>query len=102
MTIKYVTTIEEFNQTVSESKFACVDFYADWCGPCKKLAEELHKLEGLPNFNIIKINVDSAQELAELYNITSLPTVKVFQNGKEVLELLGYNSGHIETIKKYI
>ena len=64
MTTKYVTTVEEFNQAVSQYKYACVDFYADWCGPCKKLATELHKLEGLPNFSIIKVNVDSAQEFA--------------------------------------
>jgi len=100
-----VNTIEEFNNAVSSKKFALIDFYADWCGPCKKLGKELHDLEGKindlekQNFNLIKVNVDSSQELAELYKISSLPTLKLFIDGQEVQELVGYSSTHIKTIK---
>ena len=103
-----VTTIAEFNNAVSSKKFALVDFYADWCGPCKKLGKELHDFEtnlsenSKLNFNLIKVNVDSAQELSELYMITSLPTLKLFQDGKEIMELLGYSSSHIKNIKEKI
>jgi thioredoxin 1 len=103
-----VTTIEEFNNAVSSKKFALVDFYADWCGPCKKLGKELHNFEANLSensklkFNLIKVNVDSAQELSDLYMITSLPTLKLFQDGKEIMELLGYSSSHIKNIKEKI
>lgn len=100
-----VTTIEEFNNSVSLKKFAVVDFYADWCGPCKKLGKELHELESKlndlqkENFNLIKVNVDLAQDLAELYQVSSLPTLKLFIDGLEVQELVGFSPSHIKTIK---
>lgn len=101
-----VKTIEEFNNAVSSKKFGLVDFYANWCGPCKKLEKELHDFEAnlsdnlRMKFNLIKVNVHSAQELSELYMITSLPTLKLFQDGKEIMELLGYSSSHIKNIKE--
>lgn len=100
-----VTTIEEFNTKVSSKKFALVDFYAEWCGPCKKLGIELHELEAKlnnfekQNFNLIKVNVDSAQDLSELYQVSSLPTLKLFIDGIEVQELVGYRPSHIKNIK---
>ena len=100
-----VKTIEEFNNAVSSKKFGLVDFYAEWCGPCKKLGKELHELNSKlndlekENFNLIKVNVDIAQEVSELYQISSLPTLKLFIDGVEVHEMVGYSSSHIKTIK---
>lgn len=68
-----------------------VDFYADWCFPCKVLSSTLEKiakeLEG--KIIIAKVNVDEATTLAEKYQIMSIPNVKLFKNGKIVDEFLG-------------
>lgn len=68
-----------------------VDFWAPWCGPCLILKPILEKLESEMNgrFVLIKINVDENQELAQDYEIMSIPNVKLFKNGKLVDEFLG-------------
>jgi len=68
-----------------------VDFYAEWCGPCRMLGpiiEELAKdYEG--KVKIFKLNVDNAQELAAQYGVSSIPTVIFFKNGEKVDQFLG-------------
>jgi thioredoxin 1 len=68
-----------------------VDFYADWCGPCKMIAPALDEiaadLEG--KVKIAKVNVDEQPALAERYKIQSLPTLLYFQNGEVVNQLIG-------------
>ncbi len=82
---------EDFKKEVlEESKTVLVDFYADWCGPCKMLApvvEEVAKEQEETKF--VKINVDEAQELAIEYNIMSIPTLVVIKQGKEVNRSVG-------------
>ncbi len=82
---------EDFKKEVlEESKTVLVDFYADWCGPCKMLApvvEEVAKEQVETKF--VKINVDEAQELAIEYNIMSIPTLVVIKQGEEVNRSVG-------------
>ncbi|RKO87461.1 thioredoxin-like protein, partial [Blyttiomyces helicus] len=60
-----------------------VDFYADWCGPCRTLAPVLKKvIEGNTSTFLVKVNVDAAEQVAAKYEISSLPTVAVFRNGR--------------------
>ena len=72
---------QEFEEKVLNSnKKVLVDFYADWCGPCKMLAPIL---EGLKNdYEIYKVNVDNLQELAIKYAVMTIPTLIVFENGE--------------------
>ena len=70
-----------------------VDFYADWCGPCRMLApllEELAREE--PEARIVKVNVDHSPNLAAQYGIESIPTLIVFENGRPVRQQLGVAS----------
>ena len=82
---------ENFKKEVlEESKTVLVDFYADWCGPCKMLSpiiEEVAKENEDAKF--VKINVDEAQELAIEYDIMSIPTIVVIKDGKEVNRTVG-------------
>jgi thioredoxin 1 len=67
-----------------------VDFYADWCGPCQRLAPVLEELASeLPNARIVKVNVDHSPDLAAEYRVNSIPSLKVFQNGAIVNEFVG-------------
>jgi thioredoxin 1 len=67
-----------------------VDFYADWCVPCKKLAPLLEEIASdNPNAKVVKVNVDESPELAARYQISSIPSLKVFKSGKLVAQHVG-------------
>lgn len=77
-------------EVLEESKTVLIDFYADWCGPCKMLAPVLEEIaKEKTNTKFVKINVDDAQELAMEYNVMSIPTLVVIKNGKEVNRVVG-------------
>jgi thioredoxin 1 len=79
-----------------------VDFYADWCGPCRMQAPVLEKLakELTGKARIVKIDVDAAQKVAAKFQITSIPTLILFKDGKEVGRIVGLKDG--ETLKQFI
>ncbi|APC91611.1 MULTISPECIES: thioredoxin [Francisella] len=78
----------------STNKAVLVDFYADWCGPCKTLGPILDQLsKDYPNAMIVKVNVDDNQNLAAKFAIRSIPTLLIFKNGKQVGTLTGVHTG---------
>ncbi|MHB1033472.1 MAG: thioredoxin [Pirellulales bacterium] len=67
-----------------------VDFYADWCGPCQRLAPVLEELAAeTPGARIVKVNVDDNPQLASAYGVESIPSVMVFKRGKVTNQLVG-------------
>jgi thioredoxin 1 len=74
--------MDNFNEVVLNSKTpVLVDFYADWCGPCKALAPVLEEVaRETPDAKIVKVNVDENQELAARYKIDSIPSLLVFKD----------------------
>ena len=83
---------ENFKVEVKESnKVVLVDFYADWCGPCKMMSPIVDAIaqELDDNFKICKLNVDDAQDIAFEYNVMSIPTLIIFKNGEAVNTLVG-------------
>ena len=72
-------------------KIALIDFYADWCGPCRSLAPTINKVadEYKGTVSVIKINIDQIPALAKEYNATSIPTVIITKNGQEVERIVG-------------
>ncbi len=91
MSLTHVTTQEEFDTKVVNSPTpTLVDFFAEWCGPCKMMGPILEEVaQENPNINIIKVDVDAAPELAASYNISSIPTFLVFQQGKVAGQAVG-------------
>lgn len=90
--MKLKLSSENFEEEVLNSeKPILVDFYADWCGPCKMMSpivEELaEELKG--KAKVGKINVDENSDIAVEYNVMSIPTLIVFKNGKEEKRLVG-------------
>lgn len=85
-------TKDNFDKEVKNSeKKVLLDFYATWCGPCKMLAPVLEEIANETDELVIgKINVDDEPELAREFGISSIPTLVVIENGKEVRRSLGY------------
>lgn len=74
------------------SEYVLVDFYATWCGPCTLQTKvlEIYEKERPQNVNVIKVNVDKFEELAEKYNIVAVPTLIFFKAGNIVYKHEGY------------
>lgn len=85
--IKYLEN-ENLNELVSNG-IHIVDFYADWCGPCKMLGSVLEQLE---NVSIIKVNTDSHQKLAQEYGVMSIPMLVFFKDGKGIKKEIGFKT----------
>ncbi len=71
-----------------------VDFYADWCGPCRAIAPIIEEIdrELKDRLKVVKLDVDQNPETAMQYGVQSIPTLLIFKNGKEVERLIGYMS----------
>lgn len=84
-------TSENFEKEVLNSKEpVLVDFYADWCGPCKMMAPIMEEIaEEVENAKVCKVNVDEAQDLAVKYNVMSIPTIIVFKDGEIKQQFVG-------------
>jgi thioredoxin 1 len=88
-------TKENFSQEVLQSQTPIlVDFWAEWCGPCKMLAPVLDELaeEYTGKVRIGKVNIDDHQELATQFGIQSIPTLLLFQQGQVVEQVVGLRS----------
>lgn len=89
--IDNLLTKESFNDLVLNSKdIILVDFYADWCGPCKMLSPIMEEIA--KEYAVYKVNVDDESELAREYGIMSIPCVIVFKEGKEINRSIGLKS----------
>ena len=82
---------EGFDKAVPAAPIALVDFWADWCGPCKMLGPTIEKLgESYEGKALIgKVNVDDEPELAQRFGVMSIPTVIFFRNGEEIDRKVG-------------
>ena len=84
---------KDFEEKIQEG-VTLVDFYAPWCGPCKMIAPVLEQLstelEG--KVNIIKVDVDVEQQLAQKYNVMSIPTLLLFKEGNVIGQVVGFQS----------
>ena len=96
-------TKENFKNLVLENpKPVVLDFYADWCGPCKMLAPQLSALaeKYSEKIAVAKINVDEEPELAAAHGIESIPTLALYEKGKAVKATLGYKT--MEDLEKWL
>lgn len=81
---------QNFSQEISNKNIALVDFYADWCGPCQMLSPLIDEIaKEREDIVVGKVNVDEEGLLASDYGVMSIPTLIVFENGKEKARLVG-------------
>lgn len=77
-----------FDELINK-ELVIVDFFAEWCGPCKM---QSRVLDELTDYNIVRVNVDDEPELAKKYGVMSIPTLIKFKNGEEVDKNVGFLS----------
>ncbi len=93
----HIVTDQTFADDVlkaSQNKAVLVDFYADWCGPCKMLSPIVDQLaeELGGKVEVVKVNVDDSMEVSSKYGIQSIPTLMVFKNGEMVQRMEGFQN----------
>lgn len=69
---------------------AVVDFYASWCGPCRMFGPVFEEVSKDYDFNFVKLDVDKANDIPREYGVMSIPTIILFENGKEVKRFTGF------------
>jgi len=96
---------DNFKQEVIEEKgVVLVDFYADWCGPCRMTGPIIDELsEELKEIKFVKVNIDENPDLASRYQIFSIPSFLIFKNGAVVSSLVGARSKEnlLDELKKF-
>lgn len=91
---------EEFDQILKNNENILVDFWAQWCGPCKMLALALDRLqEEAHNTLIVKVNIDEVQDVPAKYGVRSIPTLLKFKNGLVDSQKIGNRS--IKELKEW-
>ena len=89
-----ITALNFETEVLQSDKPVLLDFYANWCGPCKMLAPVLHEIaeENADTLWVGKINVDEQMELAMRFQVDSIPMLVLFKDGKAVAKTVGYRS----------
>jgi thioredoxin 1 len=90
-TVTEVESASQFSQIISENDIVMVDFYADWCGPCRQLKPIIHDVavDFAGKVKVIAVNVDTLRNLAIEYEVSGIPDVRVFKGGTQAKKFVG-------------
>ena len=91
MSVQKLRTPDFESKVLKDNGTVLVDFYADWCGPCKMMAPIMDEIaDEHPDLGVFKVNVNENPDLANKYGVVSIPTLITFKAGKETAKLVGY------------
>ena len=97
MPVQNITEFSEFRNDVLRHGNAIVDFSADWCGPCKRIAPKFQELSELwKNVRFYKVDIDEVSEAVEEYEVQAMPTFVLFRDGSEISRFAGANAQKLE------
>lgn len=90
-TVKNVTTQDFASEVLQSDKPVIVDFWAEWCGPCRQVAPILQEIanEHADKLTVVKINIDENPDIARDYGILQIPTMNVYKGGEVVKQIIG-------------
>lgn len=95
MAVMKVDLMNFGTEVLKADKPVLLDFYADWCAPCRMMAAEIDAFsEETDSVKVCKLNVDESGELAATFGVISIPTVILFKDGKEVTRFVGAKEKH--------
>lgn len=99
----YVDGAEDFSSTIDEHDVVLVDFYADWCGPCKMLNPTLEEIAAESDAVVAKVDIDANQQIAQQNGVRSVPTVQLYANGEQVEQWIGVQdkSTYVSAIEQH-
>ena len=104
--VKHIDTASFKEEVLNNDGVTIVDFFADWCGPCRKLGPILEEVESelKDKAKFVKINTDENIESAQKYQVSGLPTLLVFKNGEPIERMVGLmpKSSIITNIEKHL
>ena len=90
-----IVTDNSFNEVVSTNDLVLVDFWAEWCGPCKKLSPILDEISSETGLLVGKLNVDENPAKMQEYSVHSIPTMVLFKSGQPVKTIVGAKPKHL-------
>ena len=90
-----IVTDDSFNEVVSTNDLVLVDFWAEWCGPCKKLSPILDEIADERGLLVGKLNVDENPNKTSEYSISSIPSMVLFKSGQPVKTITGAKPKHL-------
>lgn len=99
-----IITDSTFDQAIKDNSLILIDFWAEWCGPCKRVAPVLEELSKDKNLLVGKLNIDENPEKPIQYGISSIPTMVLFKDGNPVHTVVGAKPKHalIRELVKWI
>jgi len=88
------TNSDTFKKEIKDNELVIVDFYADWCGPCKMVSPVMEEIDRdyKDLVKVLKVNVDEEMQLSQMFSITSIPTIILFKNGTVVNRMMGFRT----------
>ena len=90
-----IITDNSFDEAVSTNDLVLVDFWADWCGPCKKISPILDEISNQTGLLVGKLNVDENPDKVKEYSVHSIPTMVLFKSGQPVKTITGAKPKHL-------
>ncbi|KAG0041810.1 hypothetical protein BGZ83_001277 [Gryganskiella cystojenkinii] len=97
--VKVIESTEEFKALIESGNKVIVDFYADWCGPCKVIAPKFEKFSTeTEDVTFVKVNVDNLEEVSQTAGIRAMPTFQTYHKGAKVGELLGADLNKLKAL----
>ncbi len=89
-----IVTDASFEDALKENDLVLIDFWADWCGPCKKVAPILDEISDQFGLPVGKLNIDENPKKTSEYSVSSIPTMVLFKDGKPVHKIIGAMPKH--------
>lgn len=96
--VAHITSAADFQKAISSDKLVVVDFFAEWCGPCKMIAPMLEKfaVQYADGTEFYKVDVDGLPDVARANEVSAMPTLVFFKSGKKIATVVGANLAAIK------